>query len=78
MTVEPETGAVGKSLESLKIGDVEGTLVMALRHAGSGRYQFKPSATTTLEAGMTLIVMTNVEGRNRLERLLQGARFSRG
>jgi len=26
---------------------------------------------------MTLIVMTNVEGRNRLERLLKGARSSR-
>jgi voltage-gated potassium channel len=77
VTVQPDTSVVGRSLESLKIGEVEGTLVMALRGAGSGQYQFKPAQTTTLEPGMTLIVMTNVEGRNRLERLLQGARFSR-
>jgi voltage-gated potassium channel len=35
------------------------------------------SLESRLEPGMTLIVMTNVEGRNRLEKLLQGARFSR-
>ncbi len=31
----------------------------------------------TLESGMTLVVMTDVEGRSRLEKLLKGACFSR-
>ncbi len=31
----------------------------------------------TLESGMTLVVMTDVAGRSRLEKLLKGARFSR-
>ncbi len=31
----------------------------------------------TLESGMTLVVMTDVAGRSRLEKLLKGARSSR-
>ena len=36
------TSAVGKTLESLGIGGMEGTLLVALRSTASGRYQFKP------------------------------------
>ncbi len=77
VTVQAGTSAVGKTLESLGIGEMPGTLLVALRSTASGRYQFKPSATTTLESGMTLVVMTDVAGRSRLEKLLKGARFSR-
>ena len=77
VTVQAGTSAVGKTLESLGVGDMEGTLLVALRSTASGRYQFKPPPTTTLESGMTLVVMTDVAGRSRLEKLLQGSRFSR-
>ncbi len=77
VTVQAGTSAVGKTLESLGIGGMEGTLLVALRSTASGRYQFKPPPTTTLESGMTLVVMTDVAGRSRLEKLLKGARFSR-
>lgn len=74
VTVQADTSAVGKTLESLGIGDMEGTLLVVLRSPASGRYQFKPPPTTTLESGITLVVMTDVAGRSRLEKLLQGAR----
>ena len=69
---------VGQTLESLHIGDIEGAVLMALRSQNSTSYKFQPPPSTTLEAGMTLIVMTDVEGRSRLERLMEGARLSFG
>ncbi len=78
VTVRPDTSAVGQTLESLHIGDIEGAVLMALRSQNSTSYKFQPPPSTTLEAGMTLIVMTDVEGRSRLERLMEGARFSFG
>ncbi len=78
VTVRPDASVVGQTLESLRVGDIEGAVLMALRSANSTSYEFKPPPSTTLEAGMTLIVMTDVEGRSRLERLMQGAQFSIG
>ena len=62
----------------MNIGDIEGAVLMALRRPDSTSYTFKPPLSTTLEAGMTLIVMTDVEGRSRLERLMLGSRLSIG
>ena len=57
---------------------IEGVVLMALRPPDSTSYKFKPSPSTTLEAGMTLIVMTDLEGRARVEKLMQGSRVSIG
>ncbi len=78
VTVQPGTSMVGQTLASLNIGDIEGAVLMALRPPDSTSYRFKPSPSTTLEAGMTLIVMTDLQGRSRLERLMQGPRISIG
>ena len=78
VTVRPGTSLVGQTLGSLNIGDIEGAVLMELRPPDSTNYKFKPLPSTTLEAGMTLIVMTDLEGRSRLERLMQGSRFSIG
>ncbi len=76
VTVRPDTSVVGQTLGSLNIGDVEEAVLMALRRPDSTSYRFKPPLSTTLEAGMTLIVMTDVEGRSQLERLMLGSRLS--
>ncbi|MDH5804436.1 MAG: NAD-binding protein [Gemmatimonadota bacterium] len=69
--VSGETEAVGKSLVDLGIADVQGAILLAIRDGESGDYQFRPPLETTLKAGMTLVVMADVEGRRVLEAMLR-------
>ena len=71
VTAKPDSKAVGQSLGSLGVHDVDGALVLALRSTGALDYDFKPSPETEVEPGMTLIVMADVAGRTRLEEILR-------
>jgi voltage-gated potassium channel len=70
VTVAPTSAAVGRSLGGLEIDDVPGVLLLALRRS-SGEFVFKPSPETSVEAGMTLVVMADAESRVHLERKLE-------
>jgi voltage-gated potassium channel len=72
VTVPQGAGAVGTPLRSLNVGDIPRTVLLALRRPGSDAFEFKPGPDTALEAGMTLIVMADAEGRTRLEQRLAG------
>ena len=48
-----------------------GALLLALRSTVTEEYDFKPSPETELESGMTMIVMADVEGRKRLEEIVE-------
>ena len=71
VTVPAEGTAAGRSLDWLKVEEVEGAVLLAVRRADGG-FEFKPSLSTTLEAGMALIVMADAEGRERLQQRIEG------
>jgi voltage-gated potassium channel len=64
-------GAVGRTLESLRLDDVPGALLVALSHAGHEDFSFKPAPSTALMAGDVLVLMVDADGlarvRGRLE-----------
>ena len=70
VTAKSGSKAVGKTLASLGVNDVDGALLLALRSTATEEYDFKPSPETELESGMTMIVMADVEGRKRLEEIV--------
>lgn len=63
----PSEGAAGQTVAALRLDETAGAVLLALRHEGSGQFQFNPGDETRLEAGMTLVVMTDATGRQRLE-----------
>jgi voltage-gated potassium channel len=67
----------GSTLASLKIDDVAGAVLLAIRRGDSDAFEFKPPVTTPLIAGLTLVLMVDSEGRERLNARLHG-RSSRG
>lgn len=71
VTVPPDGPAVGKSLGSLRINDVDGALLLAIRDPKTGAFTFKPPDDTPLGAETTLVVMVDAAGRNRLEERLK-------
>ena len=71
VTAESGSKAVGKTLAALGVHELGGVLLLALRRATAEDYEFKPSPNTEVESGMTLIAMTDVEGRTNLERMLR-------
>ncbi len=70
VTAKSGSKAVGKTLASLGVNDVDGALLLALRSTATDEYDFKPSPETELESGMTMIVMADVDGRKRLEEIV--------
>jgi len=58
---------VGQALLSLFSEGIEGVLLLAIHRPGREDSDFKPPMDTVLEAGMRLIIMTDVEGREKLE-----------
>jgi voltage-gated potassium channel len=66
VTVPEKAAAIGRTLESLRIFEVGGALLLAVQKPGED-FQFKPSPETMVEGGMTLIIMANLDGRNKLE-----------
>lgn len=71
VTVPPDAAAVGRTLGSLQIGDTDGALLLALRDSKTGSFTFKPPASTPLEAGTTLVLMVDADGRSQIEQRLR-------
>lgn len=78
ITVPADSPAAGRPLRWLGIDDMDGAMLVALRRDPSGEYEFKPSPQTTVAAGMTLIVMADADGRQRVVRRLATNRRSHG
>ena len=57
-------------LSSGKIDEMVGAVLLAVKRAGSDQFEFDPPAETPLESGMILVVMTDVEGRAKIEKQL--------
>ncbi len=64
----PEGVDRDRTLESLRVHDVPGALLLAVRHPGQDSFTFKPGGETPLEPGLTLIVMADADGHERLKR----------
>jgi voltage-gated potassium channel len=71
VTAKSGSKAVGRTLASLGVHDVDGALLLAVRNTATEEYDFKPSPDTELESGMTMIVMADIEGRKRLEDIVR-------
>jgi len=65
--IRKESPVIGQTLASLQVEEIEGTLLLALSRPGRKDAEFKPGPDTILEAGMRLVIMTEVEGREVLE-----------
>jgi len=66
-----ESPVIGRALGSLEIDRIAGTMLLALNRQGREDSEFKPDSDTVIETGMTLIIMTDVEGREKLEERIQ-------
>jgi voltage-gated potassium channel len=56
-----------RHVSDLWSSEVSGVVLLAVRQPVGGAFEFRPPVTTTLQPGMTLVVMTDREGRERLE-----------
>lgn len=74
--MSPTGKGLGMTLDSLGIDETAGVVMLAIRDPHTGAFQFKPSPQTQIEPDMILVVMTDTEGRCRLERRLEDARVS--
>jgi len=66
VVVPANSTRIGQSLASLEI-DRESAVLLAVSRKGERESEFKPDPSLILEAGMTFIVMSDVEGRTRFE-----------
>jgi len=57
----------GMTLGSLEVNKVSGTVLLAVSRSGTDDFEFKPKPDTTVESGMTLVVMADSKGRSLLE-----------
>jgi voltage-gated potassium channel len=67
-TVGAGSRMAGRTLAEARIPDQTGMLVVAIRDA-RGEYHFNPPAQTRLDAGLTLIIMGDVEGVKKVKAL---------
>ncbi|MFC1545514.1 potassium channel family protein [Gemmatimonadota bacterium] len=64
---------IGQTLLSLFSKEINGILLLAVHTPGREDSDFKPPMSTVLESGMRLIIMTDVEGREKLEERIQAS-----
>ncbi len=67
----PHFGSGTDPLSSGKIDEVPGAVLLAVQRPGSDQFEFDPPADTSLEPGMSLIVMSDTEGREKIEQKLK-------
>ncbi len=60
--------AIGKTIESLRINDQDGVLLLALVEPDGHTYSFKPEGGRRVQEGSTLIVMGGPEGLGALRK----------
>jgi voltage-gated potassium channel len=66
----PDEVEPGTTLDSLGVDTIPGTLLVAVWRRGVESFEFKPDPSTPVEAGMTIVVMTDATGRGILEKRL--------
>jgi voltage-gated potassium channel len=70
----PEGTDLGnRSIHDLRVDEMDGVLLVAVRLPETGEFEFKPDPDTTLTPGMTLVVMTDADGLSRLRSHFQRA-----
>jgi len=62
-----------QTLGSLEIDDIPGALLLAIRLPKTGDFEFKPQTETVLEPGMTIVVMADPAGLDRLRKRFRSA-----
>jgi voltage-gated potassium channel len=65
--VPAEVGTDHRPLSDLWTPDIAGVVLLAVRPADGGPFEFRPAGTTILKPGMILVVMADAEGRQRME-----------
>jgi voltage-gated potassium channel len=73
VSVPASANVTDRTLESLEIDDIPGALLVAIRMPKTGDFEFKPPPGTALEQGMTIVVMAEPEGLERLRKRFRGA-----
>jgi voltage-gated potassium channel len=71
IAVPPDYAGAGKTLGSMVINEIPGVMLLAVQRAGQSGFEFKPTPDILLEANMTLVVMSDTEGRELLETALK-------
>jgi voltage-gated potassium channel len=70
----PEDAPLGdRSIHDMRIDEMPGVLLVAIRLPGTGEFEFKPDPETKLRPGMTLVVMTDADGLGRLRSRFRSA-----
>jgi voltage-gated potassium channel len=73
VSVPANADVTGRTLASLEIDDIPGALLVAVRMPKTGDFEFKPAPETALAPGMTIVVMAEPEGLERLRKRFRGA-----
>jgi voltage-gated potassium channel len=68
VTVPQDADVTDRTLGSLKVDEVAGAMLLAVSRTGADAFEFKPAPDTPLEPGMTLVVMADVDGLERLRK----------
>jgi len=70
IAVPPGVGGPAKNLGSLGIEEIPGLMLLAVQRPGQSGFEFKPSPDTPVEPDMTLVVVSDIEGRKLLDTAL--------
>jgi voltage-gated potassium channel len=73
VTIPDDADVTDRTLASLEVNEVAGAMLLAVRHPGTGEFEFKPAPATPLAPAMTLVVMADVEGLERLKKRFRRA-----
>jgi voltage-gated potassium channel len=73
VTIPQEADLADRTLGSLEIDEIPGALLLAVRLPSTGDFEFKPAADRRLEPGMTIVVMADPEGLERLRKRFRSA-----
>jgi voltage-gated potassium channel len=73
VTVPTDADVADRTLASLKIENIPEALLLAVRMPQTGEFDFKPPSSTPLEAGMTLVIMAEPDGLEKLRKRLRSA-----
>jgi voltage-gated potassium channel len=67
VTVPPQAQVEGRRLDSLQFG-AAGAVLLAVRSPDTGAFTFNPAGETDLVPNMTLVVMADADGHDRLKK----------
>jgi len=70
ISVPPISRSATITLSSGKIDELAGAVLLAVQRQGSEHFEFDPSPDTPLEPGMVLVIMTDADGRAKIEKKL--------